>query len=230
MRSLHINSALAGLLLISQVLLSSVANASPIYVFPFWDDLENETIAEQMVFTDMDLSVTVTAWTTSYNTAGTQLESWQRVTGQGLGVYRDENGLGVISSDDDGNDLDGGSSGNYATDPDEGLLFVFSQQVRILDFFIGDLDSSDDFNLSVVNLTGPDQVELGISEIDVFGPPNQEEFIFDFGPDFLGTAFMLWVDGRSDDIEVLGVAAVPAPAPILILSLTLLAIGVRRRN
>lgn len=123
--------------LAAQLFISSFAHASLVSVFPLWDNTATETVANEMFFNDNGIDLTVSAWTTSYNTAGVQLQPWMQVTGAGLGVFRDENGLGVISSAIDGNDLDGGSSSNFATDPDEGLLFSFSRSVKILDFLVG---------------------------------------------------------------------------------------------
>lgn len=209
--------------ILSLVLCSSVATAQPTFVFPLWD--ENDTRVEnELTFIDNDLILSVTAWTASYNSSGEQLQSWQQVTQDGLGVYQDDNGLGVISSDGDGNDLDGGSSSNYASDPDEGLLFSFNRNINIFDFFVGDLDSSDDFNISNVNFIGGNSISLSNSIIDVYGPDFETEWVFETQEQFGGTSFMLWVDGRSDDIEVLGVSAIPEPKTLLLFSLSLLAL------
>lgn len=210
-------------------LISAQAVASPIHVFPLWDN-SNETISNQMVFSDGNLMLTVTAWTSSYNSSGIQLEQWQQVTGAGLGVFRDEDGLGVISSAGDGNDLDGGESSEYANDPDEGLLFVFSQKVELLDVFVGDLDSSDDINFSNVDFLSMSSLVLGTSVIDEIAPIASSEWPFEFGDEFSGSAFMLWVDGRSDDVEVLGIAVVPEPGSVMLLGLGLLAMSLRRRK
>lgn len=209
-----------------QALLSFQVSAD--LIFPLWND-GTETIAEEMLFTDGDVSLSVTAWTSSYDSDGNQLENWMQVTGPGLGVYQDEWGLGVISSDSDGNDLDGGSSSNFANDPDEGLLFVFSEVVHIFDVFMGDLDGSDDFNFSVVDLLSPNSIALGQTVTDVFGPPFEEEFPFVFDGEFRGSAFMVWVDGSSDDVEVLGISTIPEPGVLMLFALGLLGLSASRR-
>ena len=217
--------------LVTSLSLASVAHANHIHVFPLWDDVDT-TVAEQMQFVDGDLSMTVSAWTASFNSSQTQLEAWTQVTGAGLGVYRDDNGLGVISSDSDGNDLDGGSSSNYASDPDEGLLLVFSEEVELLDVFVGDLDRTDEINFSVVDLSVPSQPFLTQSVIDETGPAFFDEWPFEFADDFIGSAFMLWVDGGSDDVEMLGiaVATIPVPATLLLMLSGLLALVLGRRK
>jgi len=219
-------TALRPLLLILSLFSFSAVQAAPIY-FPLWEEGDNELVAEEMMFFNGDLTLTVSAWTGSFNSEGEQLESWTKVQGNDLGVYRDDKGLGVISSLDDGNDLDGGSSGNFANDPDEGLLFVFSRSVNLFDFFVGDLDGSDDFNISMVSFTSPANIELSGSIIDIFGPPFEEEFAFDFSQEgFYSSAFMLWVDGGSDDIEVLGVAITSVASPATLTLILLGAFGV----
>ncbi len=214
-------------LCICQALLSF--NASADLIFPLWSD-GTETVAEEMIFADGDVSLSVTAWTSSYNSDGDQLEDWMQVTGSGLGVYQDENGLGVISSVDDGNDLDGGSSSNYLDDPDEGLLFLFSEVVNIFDIFMGDLDSSDDFNISVVDFLSPTEIVLSQTETDIFGPPFETEFPFIFDGEFRGSAFMVWVDGGSDDVEVLGISTIPEPGVLMLFALGLLSLSASRRR
>lgn len=204
-------------------LFSSVASADPIFVFPLWDD-NNKSVSTELNLSDNGLELSITAWTSSYNSAGDQLQMWQQVTQDGFGVFQDDDGLGVISVEGDGNDLDGGSTANYATDPDEGLLFVFNHKVDVYDLFIGDLSSNDDFNISIVEFISPTLLSLSNTIDDISGPFFASEWVFEFDGEFTGSAFMLWVDGGNDDIEVLGVAVVPEPNTILIFSLCLLAI------
>lgn len=209
-------------------LFSASVAANTIHVFPLWNG-GVATVNETMQFEDNGVDLTVSAWTTSYNDEQVQTQNWQQVTGTDVGVYQDYYGLGVMSSPGEGNDLDGGSSSDYADDPDEGLLFTFSHEVRLLDIFVGDLDDSDDINFSVVDMSSGSPV-LGASEIDVFTLSPFEEEVFVFDTEFVGTSFMLWVDGNNDDVEMLGIAVakVPAPAPLLI-GTGLLFLGARRR-
>lgn len=72
-------------------------------------------------------------------------------------------------------------------------------------------------------------LSLGHSELDLDPPFPTSEWPFEFGADFSGSAFMLWVDGSSDDAEVLGIAVVPEPASIMLLALGLLALRFKRR-
>lgn len=218
-------------------LFSSVANAN-LAIFPLWTD--GDTFVEnEMLFSDNGLQLSITAWTSSFNTAQDQLQPWQQVVGDGLGVFRNDDGLGVISSEEDGNDLDGGSSDDYFVDgstalddPDEGLLFVFSETVSLFDIFMGDLDSSDDINVSLVDLTNPSSPLLLDSLIDLDPPGDDEYEVYDFGNALTGNAFMVWVDGGNDDVEVLGMAVtrVPAPGSVFLFATGLLALRFARRR
>lgn len=226
MKLRHVVGALA------LTLSTTLSHAGTIHQFALWDENDIESVSEEMGFVDGDVSLTVSAWTASFNTQQQQGEDWSKVTGNDVGVYQDYWGLGVISSPGDGNDLDGGSSGDYADDPDEGLLLVFSRRVDVLDIFVGDLDGNDDINFSVVDLTNPDAPVLGNSEVDFYGPDFQVEWAFGLGPQFTGSAFMLWVDGDSDDVELLGVTVkkVPTPATLLLFMAGLTGLVIRRRK
>jgi len=206
-----------------QLLILNVAVASPIYVFPFWDDSDNQTVANEMQFFDADLSVTVSAWRSSYNDSNEEVTPWEKVTGPGLGVFRDEDGLGAWSVAGDGNDLDAGAVGD-TSDPDEGLLFVFSEKVTLLDIFVGDLSSNDEVNFSLVELLSPTQLQLGQTVLDETGMPGESAWPFVFNQTFTGSAFMLWLNDDEDDVEVLGIAVakVPEPSAVLLLALALL--------
>ncbi|WP_199610230.1 PEP-CTERM sorting domain-containing protein [Flocculibacter collagenilyticus] len=197
------------------------------HYIPFWDD-NNETVANEMMFTAGNLSLSVTAWTGNFDASGNQIEGWSQVVGNDLGVFRDDSGLGVLSSLNDGNDLDAGSSSDFASDPDEGLLFVFSNKVSIFDIFVGDLDSSDDINFSEVSLSALNDITIGNSAIGLTGPQFESEWPFEFNGSFSGSAFMVWVDDSRDDVEILGVATIPEPATIFVIALGLMMIGVRR--
>ncbi|MCM2681179.1 hypothetical protein [Echinimonas agarilytica] len=137
--------AVSALLTMFHMLLSFNASAGELRVFPLWDNF-GTTISQKLNLTDGDLSLSVTAWTSSYD------------------------GLGVISNDTDGNDLDAGDANEYATDPNEDLLFVFDRRVNLFDIFVGDLSSNDDFNVSYVDVLGAGQLELGDTEFGIKGP------------------------------------------------------------
>lgn len=209
--------------------IANSALASHIHVFPLWDNT-GSSVNNQLVLNDGDLTLTVTAWTSSYGNADQQRKPWEQVAGRGLGVYRDDDGLGVLSNFGDGNDLDGGSHRDRNTDPDEGLLFVFSHYVELLDVFVGDLDRNDDVNFSVVNVNAFDNISLGNTLFDQESGTSSSAYPFEFESDFNGSAFMVWVDGKSDDVEVLGIAVVPEPAPILLFALGLLCMALRGRK
>ena len=217
-------------LAVAAVLLSSQVQAAPISVFPLWYD-NSTRVAHEFWFYDADLSLSVTAWTSSYDSDNNQLQSWEQVNDLDTGVYRSTDGLGVVSSVNDGNDLDGGSSGDFATDPDEGLLFVFSQRVSLVDIFVGDLSSNDEINFSLVDLSDPRSPVITTSVIDQSAPNGNSEDVYEFTQDFTGTAFMLWVDGSTDDVEVLGIAVskVPNPGTVLLLALGLIGLRLVRR-
>jgi len=197
--------------LLSLLFMATQAQADTIIQFPFWDD-DNTTIEESMLFESGGLSVAVTAWTASYNSEGEQLEAWQQVMGEGLGVFRDSEGLSVKSSDDDGAYMDGGSSSDYASDPDEGLLFVFSEAVTWFDVFVTDWQSNDDINFSAVALNDDGGFSLLSSLIDVPDQSGRSYGAYEFAQTFRSNAFLIWVDGNNDDIAVAGTAVIPEPA------------------
>ena len=113
------------------LLLPSIAQAGLINVIDFTGN--NEGIAEEFVFTENGVTLSITAWTAGVNSSGTLLNAWTQVDNN-FGVYKGSTGLGVRSSLEDGYDLDGGASAQYATDPDEGLLLTFSENVDLLGF------------------------------------------------------------------------------------------------
>jgi len=206
-------------------LIATSASATPIETISFLGD--NQGVDESLVFQSTGLSLTVTAWTTSVNDEQNQLSPWQLLSGDN-GVYNGSTGLGVVSSDEDGADLDGGSSRSFDSDPDEGLLFVFSRQVNLLAFTAGDLSANDDLNFSLVELLTPNSLEA--SELFVDRNDGSDNYQLPSGT--RGYAFMLWVDGNDDDvrIESLEFSVVPEPYSLLLLALGLLFCGFRSRN
>ncbi|WDE11973.1 PEP-CTERM sorting domain-containing protein [Thalassomonas haliotis] len=203
-------------------LITTQVNATIIETISFLG--ENQGVAESFEFASADVGLTVTAWTTNVNDEQTELAPWQILSGD-YGVYNGSTGLGLVSSEHDGYDLDGGSSGNFADDPDEGLLFVFSEQVNLHAFTVGDLSSNDDVNFSWVNLLPSDSLEA----TNLFVDRNDGSDNYQLSSGTLGYAFMLWVDGNDDDvrIESLEFSTVPEPYTLLLLAIGLLLCGYR---
>jgi hypothetical protein len=217
-------------LCITQLFLVNSATANHLHVFPLWTDSDESTINNRLVLQDGDLVLTITAWKSSYGNNNNQRRDWRPVRGDDLGVYQADDGLGVVSSEQDGNDLDGGRHRDRATDPDEGLLFEFSHYVELVDLFIGDVSRNDDINFSEVTSRTRNRLTLGKTLFDQTSDDRGSEKVFEFDTSFTGTSFLLWVDGRSDDVEVLGIAVVPEPTPILLFALGLLGLGLRKRK
>ena len=205
-------------------LFTTSLSATPLQTISFLDG--NQGIAESFWFESAGISLTVSAWTTSVNEQQNQLEPWQLLFGES-GVYNGSSGLGVVSGEHDGLDLDGGSSGNYANDADEGLLFVFSEQVNLLAFTAGDLSANDDLNFSRVSLTSADSLDSK----NLFTDRNTGNDSYALSSDAFGYAFMVWVDGNNDDVRIENItfSVVPEPSALLMLSLGLLICGYRKR-
>jgi len=155
------------------------------------------------------ITVTVSAYTVDNDDAG----NINGLTSAGGGVYvsSSSNNLGVSSTSGDGTNLDGGSS---ASDPDEGLLFVFSQTVA-LDYINFDSftdSSADDFNLTVDNALVLLDHNANDTSPNVINVPFQfDEYNF---TGITGTEFLFWADGDSDSFRIdrMQVSAVPLPA------------------
>ncbi|WP_281561193.1 PEP-CTERM sorting domain-containing protein [Thalassomonas sp. RHCl1] len=203
-------------------LITSSVHATVIETISFLGD--NQGVAESFAFASGGVDLTVTAWTTNVNDEQTELAPWQLLSGDN-GVYNGSTGLGVVSSDNDGVDLDGGSSSSFARDPDEGLLFVFSEQVNLHAFTAGDLSSNDDLNFAWVNLLLPDSLDAS----NLFVDRNDGSDHYQLASGTFGYAFMLWVDGNDDDvrIESLEFSTVPEPYTLLLLAIGLLLCGFR---
>ena len=214
------------------LLVSLNAKATTLYTFDFVGD--NTGVSEEYLYQQGDLLLSVTAWTANVNGDQDVLEDWFPVFGGPqlpLGVYNGSSGLGVVSSPFDGEHLDGGSSGDFLDDPDEGLLFLFSETVNLFDIGIGSLGSDDDFNLSIVELTFPFFTTNDVI-VDQGRPANDREVNFDFGNGFQGSAFLVWVDGNDDDIRIRDISVtVPEPHGLaLLLTAGMGMLLVRRRR
>lgn len=197
-------------------LICSMTTHASVITFDLIND-DTPQILESLHLTEGDLSLSIYGWTTSFNSDGDQLEQWQPVEGNGLGIFYADLGLGLVSNDSDGVLFDGGSSGNYDTDPDEGFMLVFNQTVslELLEF---ELDgSSDDININAIDLADSPfwDVSGGASDIKI---PDDGIATSDLGQPFISNAFMVWVDGGNDDVALsaVSVTAVPAPASWLL--------------
>lgn len=188
------------------------AQASFINVIEFYGN--NEGVEDNFVFEQAGVELTVSAWTTSVDANQTQISPWTELQGfdnhEKIGVYKGSSGLGVVSNDEDGSDLDGGSSHN-SRDLDEGLLFRFSEQVNFLGFAAGDLSDNDDVNLAIVEVISPTSIVITDIFIDVYSDDSED--IFSVFPGIMGDSFMVWVDGNDDDVRILDTAFIKVPEP-----------------
>lgn len=166
-------------------------------------------VDHELVFTEMGLTMTVTGWTTSHNTEQQQLEPWQQVLSEGDGVFYADHGLGLFSGEGDGAFLDGGSSSNYSSDPDEGFLFSFNKNVSILGLLFDFVDSSDDINISMLDVAsdGSFSVTQTFYDLDIFNIGGDIGLLMIVDPmmALTGRHFMVWVDGGSDGLSVVDV-------------------------
>lgn len=215
------------LVLTSTLLISNLTHASVINIIDF--EGLNEGVQDSFYFEEAGVGLTITAWGGSVNSSQELLIPFHQIfgldpiSGEQLGVYKGSTGLGVNSNNEDGSDLDGGSSSN-TSDPDEALLFQFSEVVNFLGFAAGELSSNDDLNLSIVNFVSATEFELIDIFIDREGSPSRD--IFDVFPGILGDTFLVWVDGNDDDVRIIDTAfiKVPEPSSLAIFSLALLAL------
>ncbi len=174
------------------------------------------------------VSVEVTAYTIDNDGAGTILAS-SLITAPGRGVYVSaNNNLGVSSGNGDSNNLDGGDANT--TEPDEGLLFSFSELVSLAFVDFDSWGSSDDFNLTVdgtLILADFDGHPHGGSPYAAHRPSNSSYFDF---YNITGRDFLFWADGDSDSfrIDSMVVNTVPTPASLTLLGLGVLGFKLRR--
>ncbi len=173
------------------------------------------------------IGVDITAYTIDNDGGGTIFSS-TLIDGAGLGVYvSSSNNLGVASNSGDGHDLDGGYGSS--SDPDEGLLFSFSQNVRL--DFIGfeRFGSSDDFNLTIDGVSM--LVDFGNGSTSPYAAADGSGSGFDFF-DLTGQQFLVWADGGSDDfrIDTMRVSAVPEPASLLLVAAGVAGVAGLRRS
>jgi len=201
------------------VLFTTSANAGLI-VTSF--DGDNEGVQDSLSYEEDNVTLTITAWTVSVNSDQEVISDWSLLSGD-FGVYKGSTGLGVYSSVDDGKDLDGGSS-DELDDLDEGLLFSFSEEVDFLGFAGDYISGNDDVNFSKVTFNNLGEIELE----DVFIDRYSSEIFY---TDFIGTDFMIWVDGNDDDLRIYEAAyiKVPEPTGIFLFGLVLICLSIQRR-
>lgn len=212
------------LLLLSLTSLNSIAN--PINVIDFTG--KNQDVENEFTFKEAGVSLTVTAWTANVKGNQQVKTDWAQVTGD-YGVYKGSSGLGVKSSENDGSDLDGGKSKKFSTDPDEGILLVFSEEVNFLGFVASSLSSNDDLNFSLVNFLSP--TVIATTDIFIDESSDYEDDLFGVFPGIVGSAFLIWVDGKNDDVRIddIGFTKIPEPSTLILLSIAMFGLVVRSR-
>lgn len=184
-----------------------------------------------VVMTVDGITVTITAYTIENDGLGA-ITSTSPLTTAGTGVYvsSSSNNIGVKSSSADGTNMDGGAS---TGDPDEGLLFSFSQPVSLgyINFDSFTSASGDDFNLTVDNtLILADYNANDISSLVTNVSGQFDEYNFN---GITGTEYLFWADGDSDSfrIDQMEVSAVPVPSAVWLFGSGLLGlVGVARRK
>ena len=160
-----------------------------------------------------------------------RVSSPQKIALNFFGVSVRDNGIDVKSSANDGSKIDGGNSGDYSTDPDEGLLLQFSEAVNIHDFLLSSLSDDDDVNFSIAYFLSPTQIEISDVFVDAPALSYPEDLFFVPGS-AIGTAFMVWVDGASDGVRLKDVAfsKVPEPSTWMLMLFASLMMAVKRRK
>lgn len=201
--------------------LCASAQANLIHFVDFMGN--NQGTADSFTFEEGGVQLEVTAWTTNVDSNQNEVLPWQQVVaathGSDTGVYKGGTGLGVISNDVDGSDLDGGSSSDLL-DLDEGILFSFSHQVNFLGFAAYDLGRDDDLNFALVDFIAPGQLLL--THVFIDEPASSSGYdAFPMFPGIQGQYFMAWVDGNDDDVRIADLAftTIPEPSTYILLSL-----------
>lgn len=194
----------------AMVLASSASSASVLFDYNFANlGVTGGQAYNTVSMTAGGINVDISAVTIANDGSG-NISSTTAITGAGLGVYVSSStsgNLGVLSSaSGDGTNLDGGSGG---IEPDEGLLFSFSEAVSIAYINFDSFGSSDDFNLTVDGTTYV--VDYASGDLSPFVndvPGQSDEFTFN---NVIGTNFLFWVDSDSDSIRI-DRMVIPEPA------------------
>ena len=212
--------------LIVGLLVVSTSQANLISVLDFTGN--NEGVEQSFDFSIDGVSVNVSAWNANVKDNQEFKKDWRQVDSN-YGVYKGNTGLGVKSNENDGFDLDGGKKSRFTTDPDEGLLFEFSELVNFYGFFASELGSDDDINLSIVEFISPGNIKTTDVFVDIGS--YEDEDLFGVFPGVQGLAFMVWVDGETDDVRIndIGFTRVPEPSTLLLFALAIIGIKVRKK-
>lgn len=149
-----------------------------------------------------------------------------------VGVSQSEDGLGVVSSENDSDSIDGGSSGDFLRDPDEGILLLFSEPVTLIDVGFSEVGDDDDVNLAIADVVSDDEIESEDVFVDRGRPGTERDVIFGLTSNPTGTAFLLFVDGNDDDVFLssISVAKVPEPGSLVLLVTALFGLIVVRKK
>ncbi|NQZ20899.1 MAG: PEP-CTERM sorting domain-containing protein [Colwellia sp.] len=212
--------------LVLAFLVSNTSQANFISVIDFTGN--NEGVEQSFDFAIDGVSVNVSAWNVNVNDNQEFENSWHQVDSN-YGVYKGRTGLGVKSNEKDGVDLDGGLKESFSRDPDEGLLFEFSELVNFYGFFASELGSDDDINLSLVEFISPGVIKTTDIFVDIGSSENED--LFGIFPGVQGLAFMVWVDGKTDDVRIddIGFTRVPEPSTLWLFALAIISITVRKK-
>jgi len=219
----------------------SAAMAQSAYAMPTVFDFtaSNLGVADSTAYNSVGMTVDgislgITAYTID-NDGNGNISNMTQVTGNGAGVYvSSSENLGVfLGGNNDGHSMDGGDPGSN-TDFDEGLMFIFDQQVTLTYVNFDNWGVSDDFNLTVDGITKLVDYHATHAATSFVSPVSgqADEYAFDL----TGTEFLFWADGDSDSfrIDYLEVSAVtgnvPVPAPLFLLSAGLIGLGYSRYN
>lgn len=174
----------------------------------------------------LGVSLTITAFTIANDGAG-NISSMTQVTAANTGVYTSVSGLGVRSNSTDGSKLDGGN-GSDVNDPDEGLLFSFSEAVNLTYINFGSFGSSDDFNLTVDGVTL--MYDVGGLDTNSYIATTPEDDKFNFSG-IWGKEILIWADGNSDSFRIDDfTVSIPEPSIVALMGLGLFGMGMARRK
>ena len=166
---------------------------------------------EDLSLTVDGISVSISAYTINNDGNGTILDL-TKVTGQNLGVYVDDkatDGYIGVKSNNKSTNLNGVDD---ASEPDEGLLFVFDQPVFLdfIDFDFFTSSKNDSFNLTVDDVNqlfdiNADQLASNVQSVSGdFG-----EYTF---TGISGTRFLIWGDEEKDNFRIDRIEVTAAPS------------------